>query len=96
MKPNKVFIVIVTIPNCPACDKLKITVDDLLENNKFLKEHVVSVIIRHAQKDDGYTEFPVFQIHDNKTDRLVYEAIGCYGQPTIMWKLIKWIVPNGE
>ena len=95
MKPNKISVTILTIPSCPACDKLEIIVDDLLENNKFLKQHVTSVIVCHPEKDDKYTEFPVFQIY-NETGKLVYEAIGCYGQATIMWKLIKWIVPNGE
>ena len=96
MKPNKVSITIISIPDCPACDKLKIIIEDLLANNKFLKQHVTEMIIRHPLFDEKYTEFPVFQIYNNETGKLVYEAIGCYGQATIMWKLIKWIVPNGE
>ncbi len=93
MKPNKVSITIISIPDCPPCDKLKIIIDDLLANNKFLKKYVSGVQILSSER---HTEFPVFQIYNDETGKLVYEAVGCYGQATIMWKLIKWIVPNGE
>ena len=97
MKPNKVSITIISIPDCPACDKLKIIVKDLLANNEFLAHHVTGVSIQNLRNGTNeYTEFPIFQIYNNETRKLVYEAIGCYGQATIMWKLIKWIVPNGE
>lgn len=96
MKPNKVSIAILTILNCPACDKLKIIVNDLLANNKFLKQHVTGVEFFPCTKyDEEYTEFPVFQIY-SESGKLLYEAAGCYSQATVMWKLIKWIVPNGK
>jgi len=93
MKPNKVSITIISIPDCPPCDKLKIIIDDLLANNKFLKKNVSGVQTLGSER---HTEFPVFQIYNDETGKLVYEAVGCYGQATIMWKLIKWIMPNGE
>ena len=94
MKPNKISVTIITIPNCPACDRLKIIVDDLLANNKFLKKYVTEVSIKRFSKK--HNEFPVFQIYNNETGNLVYEVIGCYGQATVFWKLIKWIMPNGK
>ena len=51
MKPNKVSITIISIPDCPPCDKLKIIIDDLLANNKFLKKYVSGVQVHNDHRD---------------------------------------------
>ena len=95
MKERKIFVNIVSIPNCPACDTLKTTVKDLRAGNQFLKENIVSVghVSPYLPK---HKEYPIFQIWDLDTNVLLYEVIGNYSRATIMWKLIKWILPNGK
>ncbi len=95
MKPRKVIVTIISIPDCPACDRLKDIVQDLWKGNQFLNEYVIDVEYRVPDMK-RHTEFPIFQIRSVQDYSILYEAVGCYGQATIMWKLIKWIVPNGE
>lgn len=97
MHERTIDIKIITIENCPACDRLKETVQDLMRNNRFLKTYIGDVFIENPTPiEKQYDEFPVFQIIDAKTQQLLFQCIGCYSQATIMWKLIKWIVPNGD
>ena len=95
MKERKIFVNIISIPNCPACDTLKTTVEDLKAGNQFLKENIVTVGHVSPYKPE-HKEFPIFQIWDDGSNTLLYEVVGNYSRATIMWKLIKWIVPNGE
>ena len=95
MKERKIFVNIISIPDCPSCDTLKTTVKDLREGNRFLKENITKVG-NVSPYQDKYTEFPVFQIWDDESFTLLYEVVGNYSRSTIMWKLIKWIVPNGK
>ena len=94
MKQHKVIVTIVSIPNCPACDKLKDIVTDLYEGNHFLKTNIDYIEVV-AACEKYHTEFPIFQIRSAENKKILYEAIGCYSTATVMWKLIKWIT-HGE
>ena len=95
MNERKIYISILTTDNCPACDKLKEIVHELVSNNQFLAEYVTAIRDDFPYDPKKYNEFPVFQIHDNADGSLLYEVVGCYSRATVMWKMLGWIVNNG-
>ena len=95
MNERIVDVKIISIPDCPACVQMLDMVEYLVENNEFLNLYVADVIKTDPYLDE-HKEFPIFQIVDHSTQEILYEAVGCYSRSTVMWKLIKWIVPNGK